>query len=165
MNTALAIAPRDEREATLIAEHARDLREKWDVRVGPLLRRRSDGKLIRLPDIESPHTYDAPSACGEFLLGRGPGRQHGVIWEWIDFARTFDSLDPERQARLALMALRNRQALLDNLVTNPPAPEDEHKFKDVYRPIPRWARIHQFTQPAPLHRCEVEGAVLTPAGA
>ena len=159
--TDAAITPRDGREATLIADHARDARERWDVRVGPLMRRRGDGKLIRLPDIAYGHTFDAPAACEAFLLGRGPGRAHGVIREWINIARTFDSLPPERQARLVRMALHNHQVFVRNLAANPPAPENAHKFAVACRPFDPWARIHRWIAPAPLHRCAVEGAFST----
>lgn len=164
-NTVETITPRDEREARLIADHARDEAEQWRVRVGPLMRRKPDGKLIRLPDRHYAHTFDAPVACGEFLMGRGPGRQHGIIHEWIAFARSFDSMVPDEQARLAAMALHNEAIFVQNLLAHPPAPADAPKFAAAFHPIPPWARIHRLLPPAPAHWCISEGAFLTPAAA
>ena len=165
VDTTSPITARDEREARLIADHARDKAEQWKVIVGPLMRRRSDGKLIRLPDRHYAHTFDAAVACGEFLLGRGPGRRHGVIHEWVAFARGFDAFAPDEQTRLAALALHNEAAFVQSLVANPPAAEDAPAFAAASRPIPPWARIHRLAAPAPAHWCIDQGAFLTPAAA
>jgi hypothetical protein len=128
------IAPRDEREKNLIEVYERDLRQKWDVNVGPLIRRNSDGKLIRMPDRTSPTRTDPQVATDAFVLGRGPGREHGVIYYWIECAQTFATWpQPDREAAL-ITALRNEAVYFRNLATNPPAPEDAHKFGIVVQP-------------------------------
>jgi hypothetical protein len=155
--------PRDARERDLIDGYLQAVATTWDRTPGPPIRRTGDGKLIRLPDITMPHTYDMQVGREAFVLGRGPGRAHGVISAWLAAARTFDQWPPDEQAAVAHRALHNEDAYRRSLLTNPPAPEDAPKFAGEPRPLPPWAKVRQVLgsadappvqhrQPAPAHR-------------
>ena len=83
--------------------------------MGPLIRRKSDGKLIRMPN-RGPITRSDPQvATDAFVLGRGPGTEYGVQLCWIETAKTFmERSQPDRLAALA-RAVRNEQAYRQGL--------------------------------------------------
>ena len=109
------ITPRDERERQIVAKYENDVATRWDVSVGPLIRRTSDGKLIRMPDRTSVTRTDPQVATDAFVLGRGPGREHGVIVCWLQTAQEFATWSqPDREAAL-LRALRNEEVYRINV--------------------------------------------------
>ena len=109
------ITPRDERERQIVAKYENDVATRWDVTVGPLIRRKSDGKLIRMPDRTSVTRTDPQVATDAFVLGRGPGSAHGVIYCWIQTAQEFMTWSQADRAKALATALRNEEVYLTNL--------------------------------------------------
>jgi hypothetical protein len=88
-------------------------REGFKFTAGPLLRRR-DGKLIRLPNREMCGAYDLQVGTDLYLLGRGPGAAHGVIYAWIDTVQAAKNWTGPRAQRAMRAALHN-----DDIATDP----------------------------------------------
>jgi len=121
------IAPHNPAEARLIEQYEHDLRNSDAAYVGPLVRRGADGKLVRLPDLPFGHTFDAQVACDLFVLGHGPGKDHGVACWWIDIARRFRSWPLADQRRAVKCAKHNWSLHHDG---PPPATRFDHLLED-----------------------------------
>lgn len=147
--TTSTITPRDERESALIAKHQHDSHNSDAAIVGPLIRRSTDGKLVRLPNIGFASEYAPQVALDAYMLGQGPGSSQPVAMFYAEIAREYRNWSPSQRADAAAAALRNRANLLSSVRTNPPAPEIAHHFARVFRAIPAWAKVNRFTGPAP----------------
>lgn len=88
-------------------------REGFKFTAGPLLRRR-DGKLIRLPNREMCSDNDLQVGTDLYMLGRGPGAAHGVIYAWIDTVQAAKNWTGPRAQRAMRAALHN-----DDIATDP----------------------------------------------
>lgn len=154
------IQPRDQRERHMIECYERDLRERWDVAVGPLIRRKSDGKLIRMPNRGPITRADPQVATDAFVLGRGPGAEYGVQLCWIETAKTFMDRPQVERARALERALRNEQVYREGVEASRLA---ERAVEPRRKPLLKHLRAEQLGMTAPVHRTAPKHRVLAAA--